>query len=404
MTQKLTVEQSFQKFVSNLNPTEKQRIRIQTNRETIDSVLANDKRIFLNTQQQPSFLTGSYRRNTIIRPIDDIDLYVRVHYGEHCVNKSPRSILLLIKYALCKKFGNRTEVKVDSPCVVVEFRDYKFEIVPVVGYENDSQLYNVPAPGSREWMQCYPNAPSKWLSSSNQVNNKMFIPLIKILKQWNRKNKIGLKSFHLELLTERVFNAITEIKSYPQGIFDWLYCVTIWISENNSPFIPEPGHAYKYVDEYLYQNRMQLTRMRKKLEMSLKKAERAYDFYVRGSNIAANRSYNNLFGSMFPSPEPMPAKPVLVPPKTEPALTIRDALLKQQPTGFLGGNPKNALLDALANSNPGVLGIPRSNAAKNCLLEALANPSPKPSETVSSGAIGTALSDLFSSPYNLFKK
>lgn len=74
MSQKLTVDQCFQKLLTNLNPTERQRQRIQKTRNSIDSVFANDRRIFLNTQQQSSFLTGSYARNTIIRPIDDIDL------------------------------------------------------------------------------------------------------------------------------------------------------------------------------------------------------------------------------------------------------------------------------------------------------------------------------------------
>jgi tRNA nucleotidyltransferase (CCA-adding enzyme) len=79
MTKILTIDQSFQKFLSNLNPTDKQLQRIQKTRESIDAVLVNDPRITLNAQKQISFLTGSYSRKTIIRPIDDIDLYVRIH-------------------------------------------------------------------------------------------------------------------------------------------------------------------------------------------------------------------------------------------------------------------------------------------------------------------------------------
>lgn len=100
MSRELTVNQSFQKLLANLNLTEKQRQRIQTNRYTIDSALSNDNKIHLSTQKQISFLTGSYSRNTIIRPIDDIDLYVRVHYGRHAEGKSPRSILRLMASAI----------------------------------------------------------------------------------------------------------------------------------------------------------------------------------------------------------------------------------------------------------------------------------------------------------------
>ncbi len=88
MTRNLTIDQSFQKFLTNLNPTDKQLQRIQRTRDTIDAALVNDDRTFLNTKKQISFLTGSYSRKTIIRPIDDIDLYVRVHYGKHAQDVS----------------------------------------------------------------------------------------------------------------------------------------------------------------------------------------------------------------------------------------------------------------------------------------------------------------------------
>jgi|GEM_PF-500736 len=371
MSQKLTVDQSFQKFLTNLNPTEKQRQDIQTKRETIDGALANHPRILLHTQKQPSFLTGSYSRGTIIRPIHDVDLYVRVHYGEHAKDKSPRSILLLMAAALRKRYPHNTSVNVDSPCIIVSFFGYKFEVAPVVCYEDNPDVYDIPAPGSQSWMQCYPHVPSRWLSSCNHKNNKMFIPIIKFLKQWNRANKVGLKSFHLELLTEKVFGSVTDIYSYPQGIFDWMYCVREWFWGNSYPFIPEPGQSYKFVDEYVYEKRFRLTVLRNKLDAALKKAERAYSFYQKGRHIAARRIWRNLFGSMFPSPEPMPSKPVLIPPIQEPALTLRDAfsLRPSPPTGLLGQVHRNALIGALSDSPPKLSDIDR-----NALMGLLMNP------------------------------
>ena len=375
MSQKLTVDQSFQKFLSNLNPTEKQRQQIQTTRVNIDNVLTNDRRIFLHTQKQPSFLTGSHSRGTIIRPIHDVDLYVRVHYGEHAKDKSPRSILLLMASALKKRYPKNTKVNVDSPCIVVSFFGYKFEVAPVVCYDNNPDLYDIPAPGSRSWMQCYPHVPSRWLSSCNHKNNKMFIPLIKILKQWNRNNKVGLKSFHLELLTEKVFGSVTDIYSYPQGIFDWMYCVRNWLWDNRYPFIEEPGHKYNFVDDYVYEKAPRLRVIRNKMDTGLKRAERAYDFYLKGRQLSARRIWHSMFGSMFPSPEPQPSKPVLVPPKppqlgrlvsqnplsplSEPSLlgmTLRDAYRKEalnalsKPLSEQPKHTKNALLDLLTGS------------------------------------------------------
>ncbi len=352
MTRNLTIDQSFQKFLTNLNPTDKQLQRIQRTRDTIDAALVNDDRTFLNTKKQISFLTGSYSRKTIIRPIDDIDLYVRVHYGKHAQDQSPISILRLMASAIRRRYPNNTKVNIDAPCIVVGFSDYKFEIVPAVGYSDDPDLYSIPAPGSKEWMGCYPNVPDKWLSSCNHANDQMFIRLIKILKQWNRHNKVGLKSFHLELLTEKVFGAITHIDSYPQGILDWMYCVRDWIRKNNYPFVLEPGKKSIYVDEYLYEKPFRLRIVRNKFDATLKKAERAWNFYSKGRYLAAKSVWNRMFGPKFPVPQQTKATPTLVQPNPSPTLTVRDVMANQPATGLLGGLYRNSLMDALANPQP----------------------------------------------------
>lgn len=349
MTKNLTIDQGFQKFLANLNPTDKQLQRIQKTRESIDAALVNNPRIFLNTQKQISFFTGSYSRKTIIRPIDDIDLYVRVHYGKHADGQSPMPILRLMASAIRRRYPNNTKVNIDTPCIVVRFWDYKFEIVPAVRYSDNPDLYSIPAPGSKEWMQCYPNLPDKWLSACNHGNDSLFIPLTKMLKQWNRHNKVGLKSFHLELLTEKVFGAVTEIASYPQGIFDWIYCVRNWIWKNNYPFVHEPGKSYTYVDEYLYEKPFRLRVVRNKFDSALKKAERAWNFYSKSRYLAAKRVWNQMFGPKFPVPQISTASPSLFSPKPPPTPTLKNFLTAKPSTGLLGGYPRNALLDALSN-------------------------------------------------------
>lgn len=365
MRNNLTIDQSFKKFLTNLNPTNKQLQRIQKTRESIDAALVNDDRIALNTQKQISFLTGSYSRKTIIRPIDDIDLYVRVHYGKHAKDKSPRSILRLMASAIRRRYPKNTGVDVDAPCVVVKFCDYKFEIVPAVGYSDDLDLYSIPAPGSKEWMDCYPNVPDKWLSACNHVNDRLFIPLIKMIKQWNRHNKVGLKSFHLELLTEKVFGEVTGIYSYPQGIFDWMYCVHDWLWQNDYPFVLEPGKNYTYVDEYLYKKPFRLRVIRRRIDAGLQKAERAWNLYNKGRYAPAKRIWNGMFGPKFPVPQEATVTSKLVQPSPPPTPSLRELMSDQATTGLLGGTYRNSLLDALANPHP------KPQPDMNSLLDAI---------------------------------
>ncbi len=185
-----------------------------------------------------------------------------------------------------------------------------------------------------------------------------------------------------------------------------MYCVREWFWGNSYPFIPEPGQNYKFVDEYVYEKRFRLTVLRNKLDAALKKAERAYDFYQKGRHIAARRIWRSMFGSMFPSPEPQPAKPVLVPPKQMPALTLRDAVsIQPTPTaGLLDGLYRNALLDSLSNSPPKLSDIKASDINRNALIDALANPKPKLSDIPRSDTVTKTLADLLSGSYDPFKK
>ena len=365
----MTASQSFQKMLSNLNPTEKQRASIQVTRDTIDQTLQNNPRIHLVSTEQPSFFTGSYSRHTIIRPLYDIDLYVRVNYTEHAKEKPPRSILVLMARALRRRYV-QTKIDVDSPCVVIKFSDYKFEIVPVVGYQNNDDQYLIPAPGSREWIDSYPHVPNKWLTSSNHYNNQKFIPLIKILKQWNRANKVRLKPFHLELLTGMVFSNVSEITSYPQGVYDWMYSVSDWVSGNDYPFVLEPGKRYTYVDQYLYDNKFRLQVVRKKLGAGLRKAELAYNAWLDGKEVRAKSLWRQMFGNMFPAPIPLATPGRLVPPKPIP----RPAVLSLFPP------PKPSLLEMALQNDPNkglnyLLHTPLSKQPKqnvNSLLDSLA--------------------------------
>jgi hypothetical protein len=125
---------------------------------------------------------------------------------------------------------------------------------------------------------------------------------------------------------------------------------------------------------------------------------------IKGRNISAKRIWRNMFGDMFPSPEPVPAKPVLIPSKTEPAPVLKNALTMQQPTGVLSGYHRNALLEALANPSPNLSDIPASNTASNYLFDGLLNPKPKPSNVLSSDISRNALIDLFTKSKDPFKK
>lgn len=288
-----------------------------------------------------------------------------VNFGIHADGKKPIFILREMVRVLRNRF-KRTRIRVDSPCVVVKFNEYIFEIVPAIYYTDDDQCYQIPGPGARKWIDCYPHVPEKWLTNSNYLNDKKFVPLIKILKQWNRRNNVGLKSFHLELLTGMVFDQISEIVSYPQAVFDWMYYVSDWIHYYRSSFIREPGKYYPYVDDYLYDDFKKLRKVRWKLKIGLKRAEAALDRWVEGKEIRAKRIWFQMFGDMFPAPLPL-AGGTLIPPK--PSQLGR--LVPPNPFPLFG---QNALSTFPPPSKPSLLGMALRENPKDNLNSLLNTP------------------------------
>lgn len=218
----------------------------------------------------------------------------------------------LMRAALRGRF-QKTKIRLDMPCIVLSFSEYKFEVVPVVTFSDDEDLHRVPGSGARDWVKCYPNVPTKWMTRCNYANDGRFIPLIKILKNWNRNNNVGLKSFHLELLTEMVFREVSEIWSYPQGIYEWMSCVSKWINDSNVPFVLEPGKRYTYVDNYLYEKKPTLFKVTHKLKAGLRQAELAYYSWLDDKEGKARLLYQKMFSKKSPLPTLVPARKPAVP-------------------------------------------------------------------------------------------
>lgn len=290
----MTVLQYFNDLATRLNLTDSQIEGVNASRDRILTALQSSPKISL-IYQKPCFYTGSYSRDTIIRPLDDIDLYIRINYPKHAEGKGPREIIMLFMQAL-KMTLPMTPMKVSSPCIEIKFSDKRFEVVPVISYVDNDDLYEIPTTDLKGWELCYPTLPNKWLTQANKRNGGLFIPLIKILKQWIRNNNLRkpIKSFHIELLTDLVFSAY-KIENYPQGVYTWFYRVNELLRHNRSAFITEP-EGDDYVDKYLFRNPLLLVTFRNRVNKGLKLSETAINQWLKGCESVAVGLFKNLFG------------------------------------------------------------------------------------------------------------
>ncbi len=289
---KKRVLEEFEKFRSKIEPTEQEKSKISASHTRMRSILENSTEINV----VDSFLTGSYARETMTRPLKDVDFFIQVHYGKH-KNDSPMLLLQRIRKVLRRAYP-LTPMPITPPCVTIKFNYCHFEIVPAIGFDDDDK-FKIPHDKRIGWQYTYPKTPDKWMTQENKKAGGIFIPTIKMLKRWRDIHCRPLRSFHLEMLTRMAFEHYN-IKDYTQGVWAFFertnYLMGLY---KRIPFVQEPGRANVYVDQYLYDNALILGAVRRKIAAHYGVAQRALDCMGKGQFGSAKILWRRIFGTSF---------------------------------------------------------------------------------------------------------
>lgn len=218
--EKYNLQGKFEKFCRRieLNKQQKQRI-ISSHRHLRQNCL--DKLSMV----RGSFLTGSYKKKTMIRPVDDVDIFLELDIDVDGV--SPRAVFRRLK-AQIDRFYPNSIVRNSKPCIVLKLNHCTFDLTPAVKYSDwfDSGYY-IPGSTATSWIDVSdPRDLEGDLSKSNSRLNGRLVPLIKVMKACQRFRKHrNLKSYELE---ELAIDHISNISSFRQGVtelldaYDWI--------------------------------------------------------------------------------------------------------------------------------------------------------------------------------------
>jgi hypothetical protein len=77
--------------------------------------------------------------------------------------------------------------------------------------------YLIPNSISQSWISTDPQKHVDIFSEANKTHNGDLIPLIKMIKRWNRMINNYFNSFHLEVMTLQILNNV-KISDYPSGM------------------------------------------------------------------------------------------------------------------------------------------------------------------------------------------
>ncbi len=175
------VTEAFEEFQSRLKITEAERKSATRRQQILRGQL--DRRLDIDAV----FLTGSYVRDTKIKPLCDIDMMVvlkdRSYLGRH-----PHDVLDVVRAILVPHHGSerltcsRRSVRVDFSAAAGDDEGDEvtgFEVVPAF---KQGDCYWIPDRALAEWVSTNPQVHAQRATTANEAFSDQWKPLVKMLK------------------------------------------------------------------------------------------------------------------------------------------------------------------------------------------------------------------------------
>lgn len=209
----------FEKLISNIEPSrDHKQDAITAHSNLIEHLKGDDSKI--SKYILDSHLYGSYKRNTAILSINDVDICILTNFTPEEPGHSPQKILRMLKSDISKYYSevegydeNNTEysrksILVNNALPDKENSKLTLDIIPAIQID-DTDKYLVPDREMLKWVDTNVNGHGDATTNTNKENDFKFVPFVKIFKHW-KKYHISCKhpkGFWLEsmLLEEGIF-------------------------------------------------------------------------------------------------------------------------------------------------------------------------------------------------------
>ncbi len=247
----MTTEEFFKELASKLELTKSESDQISRKHNILREKLREKLSI------EDDFLTGSYARNTMIRPKDDnkfdVDFFLAFSKEDYGESELP-DLLSMVKSALEQIKNDDVdieEIQEQKRSIGVIYKDnFQIDVVPAIQIEKDKR-YKIFDKSTLQAVESNPKLHSSSLTSANETSEsggvKRLVPIVKLLKSWKREKCDYVKSFHLELLAVEILGG-EEISSYSQGLAKFFANAA---QNLQSAGMKDPANESNVIDEYL---------------------------------------------------------------------------------------------------------------------------------------------------------
>lgn len=288
-----TIQQSFLKLKQNLEITDLQAETVSTRQRNVRDVMGAGLNVL------DDFLTGSYSRQTLIAPLKEADIdiffvlnpeYFRNYNGQ---NGGQAGLLDLVKRTLRKTYTNTPDIGRNGQSVTIRFNDFIIDVVP--GFERQGGGYLIPNSINQSWIPTDPKRHVAIMAAANKEHNSDLVPLVKMIKAWNKNNGKYFNSFHLEVLALQILNGVT-ITDFSSGMRYYFDKGRELITQKN----PDPAGYGGDVGNYI-NTQEKIQEGVAKFQLAYDRAIKAEDYDRRGYVSSAVDMWIKIFGDYFPA-------------------------------------------------------------------------------------------------------
>jgi len=194
-----TVEEGFGVLVANLEISPEDYSAVSVRQLEVESYLANYIDRFVTVTP------GAYRE-TMIAPLQENIINMLVLFRqEHSLRYRPGELLDKLFVTLRHPYPH-IEMSPDDKGIFLPFPECTFNVMP--GFSIGESGYLVPVMHGRDWAISDPGSYQQKLEQADRKNKGLLLPVVKMLKCWNRSIGNIFQGFYLELLAKEILNEV----------------------------------------------------------------------------------------------------------------------------------------------------------------------------------------------------
>ncbi len=226
----------------------------------------------------------------------DVDLMIILHFQdnqEYADSEGAEKMLNKFKRILDDNYPD-TEKRRDRNCITMQFSEFRLDVVPA--FKFDTGDYIIPDSVEEKWLSTNPIEFAKKITEVNKKMDSDFVPLIKMIKAWNRQVGWPIGSFHLECIMYNRYCTYQQSYTFDSMIRYFFESLPLYLS--TTCYDPVTGER---VDKYLDTGGSTTLReiAIKKAKKAAEKSQEAFEYQIKYPSIAIGE-WKALLGDFFP--------------------------------------------------------------------------------------------------------